>query len=143
MDIPTAVDDLRRALIETWGNLPVELRERLFKLQGHGVSPVDMIVRSSELIYARRSKVPLKMKRAAARGFRVAALYGFHALDKDLRGEKAALNLEGALPAAEAPEPVRELTEGFTTEPLVVPTMPEGTPILGEETPTDTVAGPA
>jgi hypothetical protein len=121
MDVSDAVSVLRRALIETWPNLPADVREQLFAMGEMGTSPVDRIVRSAELIYARKSDMPVKMKKAAAKAFRVAGVYGFHGLDKGDRATLVAGNLEGTVAAADAPEPLAEFVP-----PQPLPATPPG-----------------
>lgn len=104
--IPATIDALDMLLIEHWNDLDPELRQKLFDLRAVGTSPVDRIVNSAELIYARADGLSELVKEVAAGAFRMAELMGWHGLRKGLRGSNAANVLEGAdVPQGDVPEP--------------------------------------
>lgn len=128
-DLPTAIDALRLALIEDWTQLDQPTREELFKLGGLGVSPVDRLVKHAEIIYAKAEAgeaLPTKSRLAAAGAFRAAAAHGFHGLQTEGRGEKAADILEGKpVPANEHPQPRLGLVPDPSPAPPTTIPVPE------------------
>lgn len=116
-NISEADEALRRATIQNWGSLDEDTQNKLFNLTSLGTSPVDRIVKSSELIYARRETMPQSLKEAAAGAFRFSTFMGFHGLQENDRGNKAADVLDGA----EVENPPEPLDEYVITEVLKQP----------------------
>lgn len=111
-DIAGADDDLRRALIEEWADIPEDIREELFRLGSAHVPIADRLPRSAELVYARMDELPAnksgKLRAAVARALRSSVWYGFHGLREEQRGARMAAILEGAKDVP-IPAPRRDL----------------------------------
>ena len=109
-DLHAADDATRLMLIEHWDVLPEAEREEMFRLGGLGVSPVDRLVKSAELIYAAREAMPGPMKEVAAGVFRIASAHGFYGLAREGRGTGAAKVLDGLpVPAKDVPDRRKDL----------------------------------
>lgn len=100
-----AYNELRDWFIDNASSLSESEREIFGSVFRLGSSPVDAIVHSAELIYARRSQFGEEAKAIAAGLFRFASMYGFHRLGDDGRGEQAAAILDGG-DDSEAPAPL-------------------------------------
>ena len=92
----TSVSDAARAvqdyLMDHGSDVPEELRTKLRDLVGPTTSPVDTVVRGSELIYARRNEdLPDTLLELGAGLALVAQQYNFHGMADEDRGTKIAL----------------------------------------------------
>jgi hypothetical protein len=87
-DAARAVQDY---LMDHGPDVPEELRTKLRSLVGPTTSPVDTVVRGSELIYARKDDLPDGLLELGAGLALVAQQYNFHGMAEDNRGNKLAL----------------------------------------------------
>lgn len=93
----TGVTEAARAiqefLFDRDAALPIEVRDQLKELVGPATSPVDAVVRGSEILYARRDELGAEAQALAAGLALVGQQFNFHGMAKDDRGTKMALGL--------------------------------------------------
>lgn len=90
--IADAANQLNAYFYANRGSIPGELADRIEPLLGPTRSPVDAVVKVSELVFANKEVpgIPDELKELAASSALLAEAHGFHAMDEGSRGTKIA-----------------------------------------------------
>lgn len=126
--IAQAADAVRAYLIANPAALPEPAQAKLASHTGTGASPVDLVVTFAEAVYANREDLTAAHEDAfeiAAGAAVLAETFGFHGLNKDSRGSRMAILLDGG-EVAEPPEARADLLPSPpAAEPPEPPMVPE------------------
>lgn len=91
--IVEAACEIQEFLYDRSEALPADIREKLKEWTRPGSSPVDAVVNSAELLYARRDELDKETKELAAGLALIASQFNFHRMAENNRGSKLALTL--------------------------------------------------
>lgn len=127
MESFTTIGDAIIAIVrfdrEKFSAMPPHVQEELTRLASVGISPVDRIVRTGEMLFANRSTLTRNSDRElSARLVEFAAMNGWHGLNEDNRAGRISATMmaeAGGAPVAEAdiPTPRDEFIPPKTPEP--------------------------
>lgn len=110
---------------EKFDAMPTHVKTELSRLAGVGISPVDRIIRTAELLYANRDSLTRNVDRLLVAGLvQFASAYGWHGINENQR----ALRMERVMRAAAGEELEIAEEEIPKANPDFLPPGPTPTP---------------